>query len=100
MINLEDVKEKLQEVYDPEIGINVLDLGLIYKIEEVEAGILHIQMTMTTPGCPAHESMSENVEWAASQAFGVTNTVVDVVWNPPWTPDLMTPTAKMLLGFR
>lgn len=100
MIDLEEVREKLKEVYDPEIGINVFDLGLIYKMEEPEEGTLHIEMTMTTPGCPAHDSISGSVEWTAAQAFGVAMVYVDVVWDPPWTPEMMTPEAQALLGFR
>lgn len=100
MINVDEVREKLKEVYDPEIGINVVDLGLIYRMEETEEGTLHIEMTMTTPGCPAHDSISGNVEWAAAQVFGVAMVYVDVVWDPPWSPDMMTLEAQTQLGFR
>lgn len=100
MINLEEVREKLKAVYDPEIGINVVDLGLIYGMKETEEGTLLIEMSMTTPGCPAHDSISRNVEWAAAQVFGVAMVTVDVVWDPPWTPKMMTPEAQTLLGFR
>lgn len=99
MIDLTEVEEKLKDVYDPEIGVNVVDLGLIYKVEEPEEGTLHIEMTMTTPGCPAHDTLSEAVEWAAAQAFGVGLVQVDVVWDPPWTPELMSEEAKAFLGF-
>lgn len=100
MIDLRDVREKLKEVYDPEIGINIVDLGLIYGMEEIEEGTLQIEMTMTTPGCPAHDSISESVEWAAAQVFGVAMVGVDVVWDPPWTPDMMTLEAQTMLGFQ
>ncbi|MBX6353143.1 MAG: DUF59 domain-containing protein [Thermoflavifilum sp.] len=99
-MDLNEVREKLKEVYDPEIGINVVDLGLIYKIEELDEGTLHIEMTMTTPGCPAHDSLSEAVEWAAAQVFGVAMVHVDVVWDPPWSPEMMSEEAQRLLGFR
>ncbi|MBX5436971.1 MAG: DUF59 domain-containing protein [Alicyclobacillaceae bacterium] len=99
MINLDEVRERLKEVYDPEIGVNVVDLGLIYRIEETEEGRLHIEMTMTTPGCPAHDTLSEAVEWAASQVFGVGLVEVDVVWDPPWTPEMMTDDARRALGW-
>ncbi|MCL6453975.1 MAG: iron-sulfur cluster assembly protein [Alicyclobacillus sp.] len=98
MIDLEAVREKLKEVYDPEIGINVVDLGLIYKLEEVEEGSLYIEMTMTTPGCPAHDNISQSVEWAAAQAFGVAMVQVEVVWDPPWTPEMMSEEAREMLG--
>lgn len=99
MIDLAEVRERLKEVYDPEIGINVVDLGLIYSLSEPEEGTLHIDMTMTTPGCPAHDSISEAVEWTASLAFGVGMVQVDVVWDPPWTPDMMSEEARAQLGF-
>lgn len=100
MIDMAEVTEKLKDVYDPEIGVNVVDLGLIYKLEEPEEGLLHIEMTMTTPGCPAHDTISDAVEWAAAQAFGVGLVTVDVVWDPPWNPDLMSDEAKEFLNFR
>lgn len=98
MIDLEEVRGKLKEVYDPEIGINVVDLGLIYNIEEPEEGTLHIEMTMTTPGCPAHDTMNQSVQWAAAFAVGVAMVYVDVVWDPPWTPEMMSETARLFLG--
>jgi len=99
MIDMDDVRAKLQSVYDPEIGVNVVDLGLIYKMEEREEGSLYIEMTMTTPGCPAHDMISENVEWAAAQASGVAMVYVDVVWDPPWSPEMMSIDARRELGF-
>ncbi|WP_083496272.1 metal-sulfur cluster assembly factor [Alicyclobacillus hesperidum] len=96
---MDDVRAKLQQVYDPEIGVNVVDLGLIYKMEEREEGSLYIEMTMTTPGCPAHDMISENVEWAAAQASGVAMVYVDVVWDPPWSPEMMSIDARRELGF-
>lgn len=100
MIDMDEVRQKLKDVYDPEIGINVVDLGLIYSMEEPEEGTLSIEMTMTTPGCPAHDTISRSVEWAAAQAFGVGMVSVNVVWDPPWTPDMMSPEAQQQLGFR
>ncbi len=99
MIDLEEVREKLKEVYDPEIGINVVDLGLIYKLEEVEEGTLHVEMTMTTPGCPAHDNISQAVEWTAALASGVGLVKVDVVWDPPWSPEKMSEAAREQLHF-
>lgn len=100
MIDLEAVREKLKEVNDPEIGINVVDLGLIYGMEEIEEGVLHIRMTMTTPGCPAHEGLARAVEWAAAQVRGVARVEVEVVWDPPWTPERMSAGAKNRLFSR
>lgn len=97
MINLEEVREKLKEVYDPEIGVNVVDLGLIYNLEELEEGTLRIEMTMTTPGCPAHDLLSQSVEWTAAQVFGVAMVYVDVIWDPPWEPSMMSDEARRML---
>lgn len=99
MISLDEVREKLKEVFDPEIGVNVVDLGLIYGIEEHDEGNLVVTMTMTTPGCPAHDTISRSVEWSAAQVFGVAMVHVDVVWDPPWTPEMMSDAARMELGF-
>lgn len=99
MINLDEVREKLKDVYDPEIGVNVVDLGLIYGLEEQGEGNLVVTMTMTTPGCPAHDTISQSVEWSAAQVFGVAMVQVDVVWDPPWTPEMMSDQARMELGF-
>lgn len=67
MIDLQKLREKLKDVYDPGIGINIVDLGLIYRMDEIEEGTLQIGMTMTTQGCPAHNGISESVEEAATQ---------------------------------
>ncbi len=99
MIDLNEVRTRLQEVYDPEIGVNVIDLGLVYRMEEAEEGKLYIAMTMTTPGCPAHDNISQAVEWKAALVRGVETVTVDVVWNPPWTPEMMSEQARTQLGY-
>jgi metal-sulfur cluster biosynthetic enzyme len=98
VINLDEVRDKLSEVLDPELGLNVVELGLIYDLWEPEEGDLHIRMTMTTPGCPMHDNISDNVQWAAAQVFGVADVNVEVVWDPPWSPDVMTDEAREKLG--
>ena len=100
MIDLQQVREKLMEVNDPEIAIDIVDLGLVYSIEEPEEGIVHIRMTMTTPGCPAHDSISLLTELKAEEVSGVVKARVEVVWDPPWTPEMMNDTARLLLKFR
>lgn len=100
MVDLEQVREKLMEVYDPEIGIDIVDLGLIYSIEENEEGVIQVRMTMTTPGCPAHDMISNGAQLAAEQVEGVREVRVDVVWDPPWSPDMMNDIAKTLLRLR
>lgn len=98
MINLEEVREKLKEVFDPELGVNVVDLGLIYELAEPEEGDLYVKMTLTTPGCPMHDTISQAVEWAVMQVFGVATVKVDVVWDPPWSMESMSDDAKRQLG--
>ncbi len=98
MIDLDEVREKLLEVIDPELGVDVINLGLIYDMWEPEEGDLKIRMTMTTPGCPMHDNISDNVQWAAAQVFGVASVDVEVVWDPPWSPECMTDLAKEQLG--
>ncbi len=98
MINLKQIREALQDVYDPELGVNVVELGLVYDISEPAEGDLLIRMTMTTPGCPMHDNISESVEWAVLQVVGVSSVKVDVVWDPPWSPEMMSEEAKLKLG--
>ncbi|MBE3553244.1 MAG: DUF59 domain-containing protein [Kyrpidia tusciae] len=99
MIDQDILREALKMVLDPEIGINVVDLGLIYGIEEPEKGVVLIRMTMTTPGCPAHTSLSEAVRRAAARVPGVEKAVVEVVWDPPWTPERLSEAARARLGW-
>ncbi len=99
MIDLMAVQTALEQVLDPEIGIDVVNLGLIYAMEEQPDHTLRIAMTMTTPGCPAHDSLSFAVQCAAEQVPGVTSVQVEVVWNPPWTPEKMSDFAKARLAW-
>lgn len=89
----------LKEVYDPEIPVNIYDLGLIYAIEiDVEQEV-HIKMTLTAPGCPVAQTFPGIVENKVREVPGVTNAYVELVWDPPWTPDNMSEEAKLMLGF-
>jgi metal-sulfur cluster biosynthetic enzyme len=90
----------LRFVYDPELYLDVVSLGLIYDIRETD-GTLFVEMTLTTPGCPASESLSEMVRAATQQCVG-NSTVVDVrvVWDPPWSPALIDKEAAEAMGFR
>lgn len=99
MTSLETLEETLRTVYDPELGVNVLDLGLIYDLKQDEAGVVHIQMTLTTQGCPLHDTIVGGVRNAVSRLPGVMDVNVELVWSPAWTPDKMKPEAKQQLGF-
>ncbi len=99
MVNLDEVWQALTEVLDPELGLNVVELGLVYEITEPDEGDVFVRMTMTTPGCPMHDSISGSVEWAVMQVSNVASVKVDVVFDPLWTPEMMTPEAKSKLGW-
>ena len=90
--------DRLTAVYDPEIGIDLVNLGLIYDLE-VSEGSVRVTMSLTTPGCPMSDSMPEAVERALSTVPGVTAVAVELVWEPAWTPEMMTEEAGRQLGF-
>jgi metal-sulfur cluster biosynthetic enzyme len=93
------ISEALRHVYDPELGVNVIDLGLVYDVEVNEGGHVIIDMTLTTPGCPMHESLSEGVGAALQEIPGITSGEVRLVWEPAWDPSHMTNEGRRLLGF-
>lgn len=98
--NLEKVViDALKTVYDPEIPVNIYELGLIYKIDlQPEAGTVGIQMTLTSPNCPEAESIPPSVEAKLKAIPGVNAAKVEVVWQPPWTKEMMSEAAKLTLG--
>lgn len=100
MVTQEQVLEKLKTVYDPEVGVNLVDLGLIYNVDIDDAGLVRVEMTLTTPGCPLHETLNVAIEQALKTLPGVNLVQVDLVWNPPWTPDRITPEGRAALGQR
>ncbi|MBI5407056.1 MAG: DUF59 domain-containing protein [Nitrospirae bacterium] len=99
MVSEKLILTALKHVLDPEIGVNIVDLGLVYEVK-VGNGDVYIQMTMTTPGCPLHESISKGAEEAVRQLPGVENVKVDLVWEPAWTPERMSDWAKKQLGWK
>ena len=94
----EAVVDALKEIYDPEIPVNIYDLGLIYGVDVTEDGEVTITMTLTTPHCPVAESMPAEVELRASAVPGVRDAEVNLVWDPPWGPNLMSDEARLELG--
>jgi FeS assembly SUF system protein len=92
------VIEALRTVYDPEIPVNIYDLGLIYRCEADEKGVVEVDMTLTAPGCPVAQSFPGTVESAIRKVPGVTAAHVEIVWDPPWCQDRMTDEAKLELG--
>ncbi len=94
----EAVVEALKEIYDPEIPVNIYDLGLIYAVEVTEDADAKVTMTLTTPHCPVAESMPGEVELRVGAVPGVRDAEVNLVWDPPWGPDKMTDEARLELG--
>lgn len=99
MSSEEMVREALREnVIDPEIGVNIVDLGLVYGIE-VQDGVAEVTMTLTTPMCPLGPYIDQEVRTAVDAVPGVTGAKVNLVWQPPWDPSKMSEEAKLELGF-
>lgn len=94
----EQVVEALRTCYDPEIPVNVYELGLIYGVEVDPAGVVTITMTLTSPNCPAAQSMPAEIESKVSATPGVSDAHVVIVWDPPWDPSKMSEAAKLQLG--
>lgn len=98
MVEKEEVIKALQNCYDPEIPINIVDLGLIYDVQ-IRDGKVHVKMTLTAPGCPMHSFIAQDVKQQLEEITGVKEAFVEIVWDPPWTPDRMSQEAKKQLGF-
>lgn len=94
----EQIIEQLHSVYDPEIPVDIYALGLIYEVGVQDDGAVRIQMTLTSPMCPAAEMLPGEVETKARGVDGVTSVALDLVWDPPWSPDKMSEAAKLELG--
>lgn len=93
------VIEVLQTIYDPEIPVNIYDLGLIYDVKVNPDGEVFIQMTLTTPGCPVAQTFPAEVETRVRAIEGVKRAHVELVWDPPWDRERMSEAAKLELGF-
>lgn len=93
-----DVIEMIRQVFDPEIPVNVYDLGLIYGLEVDDNGNVHIVMTLTSPMCPVAESLPIEVENAARSAKGVKNVSLELTWDPPFSVDRISDEVKLMLG--
>jgi FeS assembly SUF system protein len=94
----DQVIEQLKTVFDPEIPVNIYELGLIYDVAIDPEGRTKIRMTLTSPSCPAAEELPPEVETKARSVPGVTSVELDLVWEPPWTPERMSEAAKLELG--
>jgi len=94
----ERVEDALRQVYDPEIPVNIFELGLIYGIDVSEEGAVQIRMTLTAPSCPAAGAMPGEVESRVAAVEGVKEVAVELVWDPPWDQSRMSEAAKLELG--
>lgn len=95
----EEILRVIKTVYDPEIPVNIYDLGLIYGIDLGEDGKCHITMTLTAPSCPAGEFIVEDIRQKVSAVEGVTEVETEIVFEPEWNKDMMSEEAKVELGF-
>ena len=96
-VTMDDIKDALREVYDPEIPVNVYDLGLIYDVQ-LNEGQVYVQMTLTAPGCGMGPYIAQNAEWRIAEIEGVEDVEVEMVFDPPWNPEMITEDGKKLLG--
>ena len=98
MPTVDDVEEALTNVIDPELGLDFVELGLVYGIE-VDGGAVHIEFTLTSPGCPIGPQVSEQMKEFVSELEGVQTVEPHMTFSPPWTPDRMSEDAKFALGY-
>ena len=92
------IVDAISTVFDPEIPVNIYELGLIYKIEADAEGLVRVDMTLTSPACPSAQQLPSEVRYKVKAVEGVKDCAVEVVWEPPWTKDMMSETAKLTLG--
>lgn len=95
----EKIVDMLKTVYDPEIPVNIYDLGLIYKIDVTESGVANIDMTLTAPNCPAADFIMEDVRIKIESIEGISEANINLVFEPEWDKDMMSEEAKLELGF-
>jgi FeS assembly SUF system protein len=94
----EQILDAVRQCYDPEIPVNIVDLGLIYDVQHDEAGNVTIKMTLTSQGCPSAQQIPEQVKQRVSAVADVRDVKVEIVWEPAWTPNLISEAARKQLG--
>jgi len=97
-LSSDTIRKALRAVKDPELNLNIIDLGLVYDIEASEDGDVRVKMTLTSPGCPAGGEILQGVREVASDLEGVRSVDVELVWDPYWTPERMDPRVRAFLG--
>jgi len=98
MPTVEDVYKELRQVYDPEIPVNIVDLGLVYDVKVDDAGACTIQMTLTSQSCPEARTIPEVMKRRLNALPGMTGTQIQIVWDPPWTPQKISEEGRKMLG--
>lgn len=93
------ILEALRSVVDPELGVNIVDLGLVYGVQQFDDGDVYVTMTVTTPACPIGSFLEQQVRWAVMSVPGTGGVEVEVVHTPPWSPALMSDSARKVLGW-
>ena len=97
-VGVEEVTDALKDVYDPEIPVNIVDLGLVYDVDVDEGSNVSVKMTLTAAGCGMGPFIAQQAEWAVADVDGVNDVSVEVVFEPPWSPDRISEEGKKLLG--
>ena len=97
-VSSQEVYQALKTVYDPEIPVNVVDLGLIYDVQVTDESNVFVQMTLTFPGCGMGPHIAQQAEWAIQDLDGVEEVEIELTFDPPWSPDLISEEARMQLG--
>ena len=99
MQSAETIRKALRAVKDPELNLNIIDIGLVYDVDVDDDGDVHIRMTLTSPGCPAGAEIIDDVKRVVGDMEGVRSVEVELVWDPYWTPEKMDPRVRTFLGF-
>ncbi|MDE2939299.1 MAG: iron-sulfur cluster assembly protein [Chloroflexota bacterium] len=97
-VSREEVYQALKTVYDPEIPVNVVDLGLIYDVQVNDDNNVFVQMTLTFPGCGMGPHIAQQAEWAVQDLDGVEEVEIELTFDPPWSPEMISEEARMMLG--
>lgn len=95
----ETVRKALRQVKDPELGLNIIDIGLVYDVVVGDEGDVRITMTLTSPGCPSGAEIMQDAKLVTEELEGVQSATIELVWEPYWTPDRMDPRVKAFMGF-
>ncbi len=101
VLSAETIRQALRQVKDPELDMNIIDLGLVYDVEVDDAGggLVRITMTLTSPGCPAGPMITNDIYKVVRAIDGVKDVDIDIVWEPYWTPDRIDPKIRAMMGF-